>query len=175
MAKRKTKNEGKTPGDGNKTELQAKQNTRARTEIGDEPLGGATVLTPEPEQPLMGTGSAATWDYQPDPQVVDILEETENVETASAELAQDLRTHHAESPVLSGGDVDADWKGANDAGEETVGGSVVTPDQDRVDELGQALGLVYQDGEPLRTEDKLQKRDRERWELNPASRETEAE
>lgn len=175
MAKRKSKNEGKIQRKSDKAGTPTQPNTRSRTEIEDEPLGGKTILTPEEEQPLMGTGSAATWDYQPDPQVVDVLEETENVETAGAELAQDLRTHHSKSPVLSGGDLDADWERAEQVGEETVGGTVVTPDQDRVDELGQALGLTYQDEEPLGTEDKLQKRDRERWELNPASRETEAE
>jgi uncharacterized protein DUF6335 len=33
-------------------------------------------------------------------------------------------------PRLSGGDVDADWQRAESTGEEAVGGSVATPDQD---------------------------------------------
>lgn len=148
---------------------------RTRTEIEEEPLGGEHILTPEEEQPMMSTGSASTWDYMPDPQVVDVLAETENVETAGSGLAETLRSYHSESPTLSAGDLDADWERANQAGEEAVGGTVATPDQDRVDDLGQALGIVYQDEEPLHTEDKLQKRDRDRWELNPASRETDAE
>ena len=49
--------------------------------------------------------------------------------------------HHELSPALSGGDVDADWQGAQSSGEEAVGGSVATPDQDIVDEIGRALGV----------------------------------
>jgi hypothetical protein len=84
-------------------------------------------------------------------------------------LEEELEEHHSQSPRLSGGDLDADWQRANHAGEETVGGSVATPDQDRVDELGDAVGLTYHDDEPLQGEEKLRKRDRNRWELNPAS------
>jgi len=40
-----------------------------------------------------------------------------------------------------------------------------------VEELGEAVGLRYQDNEPLHTEEKLQERDRNRWELDPASSE----
>jgi len=84
-------------------------------------------------------------------------------------LEEELEEHHSQSPRLSGGDLDADWQSANQAGEETVGGSASTPDQDRVDELGEAVGLTYHDDEPLQGEEKLRKRDRNRWELNPAS------
>jgi len=72
--------------------------------------------------------------------------------------------------TLSGGDVDAARDGT-DAGEETVGGSNPTPDQDVVDELGEAVGITYEDAEPLRFGDKLADRDAHRWELNPASSE----
>ena len=51
------------------------------------------------------------------------------------------------------------------------GGDNPTPDQDVVDELGRASGIVYNDSEPLHTTDKLVQRDRRRWELNPASSE----
>jgi len=84
-------------------------------------------------------------------------------------LEEELDEHHSESPKLSGGDLDADWQSANQAGEETVGGSVATPDQDRVDELGEAAGLTYEDDEPLQGEEKIRERDRNRWELNPES------
>jgi hypothetical protein len=84
-------------------------------------------------------------------------------------LEKELDEHQSESPKLSGGDLDADWQSANQAGEETVGGSAPTPDQDVVDELGEAVGLTYEDDEPLQGEEKLRERDRKRWELNPAS------
>jgi hypothetical protein len=72
--------------------------------------------------------------------------------------------------VLSGGDLDAAWDQAA-VGDETVGGSSPTPDQDVVDEIGEALGVQAEEGEPLRTTEKLEGRDRHRWELNPASSE----
>jgi len=85
-------------------------------------------------------------------------------------LMRELREHHATSPELSGGDIDAAWDRA-DVGEETVGGSSPTPDQDVVDQLGEAVGLTYEDNEPLDTERKVAKRDERRWELDPASSE----
>ena len=72
--------------------------------------------------------------------------------------------------VLTGGDVDAAWDQAA-VGDETVGGSSPTPDQDIVDEIGKALGVTYGEGEPLRTTEKIERRDEKRWELNPASSE----
>ena len=84
-------------------------------------------------------------------------------------LLEELDEHNSLSPELTGGDLDASWQTANQSGEETVGGSTPTPDQDVVDELGQAAGLVYKDTEPLDYDAKVLDRDRNRWELNPAS------
>jgi hypothetical protein len=85
------------------------------------------------------------------------------------ELLEELEEHNSLSPKLSGGDIDASWQTANQAGEETVGGSSPTPDQDVVDQLGDAAGLSYDDDEPLNSDAKILDRDRNRWELNPAS------
>jgi len=76
--------------------------------------------------------------------------------------------------VLSGGDIDAAWDQAS-VGEETVGGSTPTPDQDIVDEIGRAVGVNYEDSEPLDPEAKIEQRDENRWELHPASSEDFAE
>ena len=84
-------------------------------------------------------------------------------------LEEELDEYHSQSPELSGGDLDADWRRANQVGEETVGGSVPTPDQDIVNELGEAAGLTYNDDEPQGGEDKILERDRNRWELDPES------
>ena len=73
--------------------------------------------------------------------------------------------------ALSGGDVDADVQSAYAVGDEAPGGDNPTPDQDIVEEIGEAVGLAYQDTEPLGSERKLEERDRHRWELNPASAE----
>ena len=86
-----------------------------------------------------------------------------------AELLEELEEHNSLSPKITGGDIDASWQTANQAGEETVGGSAPTPDQDVVNQLGDAAGLSYDDDEPLDYDAKVLDRDRNRWELNPAS------
>lgn len=69
---------------------------------------------------------------------------------------------------LTGGDVDADWQRAAAIGEEAVGGSVATPDQDRVDDIGTALGVPRAPDEEVRTSTEiLEGRDRNRWEQEP--------
>ena len=95
--------------------------------------------------------------------------------TASAARSgrRELRDKYAEhtetSPALTGGDVDADWESASSVGDEAPGGDNPTPDQDLVDDIGRALGVEYQDNEELKGEAKIAKRDRNRWELDPAS------
>jgi hypothetical protein len=85
---------------------------------------------------------------------------------------QDAKEDHNEtSPVLTGGDVDADWQDAYSVGDEAPGGDNPTPDQDRVDDIGKALGVVYDDNEELKASDKIADRDKHRWELDPASSE----
>jgi hypothetical protein len=84
-------------------------------------------------------------------------------------LEEELEEHNFLSPKITGGDIDASWQTASQAGEEAVGGSVVTPDQDVVDPLGDAAGLNYDDDEPLDYDAKVLARDRNRWELNPVS------
>ena len=79
--------------------------------------------------------------------------------------------HNETSPVLTGGDVDADWEDAYAVGDEAPGGDNPTPDQDRVDEIGKALGVQYDDNEELKGGDEIGERDRHRWELDPASSE----
>lgn len=93
----------------------------------------------------------------------DTMEPVSSVSPPSSDTA-------APDATLSGGDVDATWSGTDD-GEEAVGGSTPTPDQDVVDELGKAVGITYDDSEPLRFDDKVADRDVQRWELNPASSE----
>ena len=72
---------------------------------------------------------------------------------------------------LAGGDLDADAQSAYLVGDEAPGGDNPTPDQSVVQEIGAAVGLEYEDREELGGERKLEARDRERWELDPASAE----
>jgi hypothetical protein len=85
------------------------------------------------------------------------------------ELKAALARHTETSPTLTAGDVDARWDDAYAVGDEAPGGDNPTPDQDRVDDIGKALGVVYDDAEELRGSDKVADRDKHRWELDPAS------
>jgi len=85
------------------------------------------------------------------------------------ELKATLARHTETSPTLTAGDLDARWEDAYALGDEAPGGDNPTPGQDRVDDIGKALGVVYEDAEELRASDKVAERDRHRWELDPAS------
>jgi hypothetical protein len=119
---------------------------------------------------LIDAGSLESEKFEPDDEIRQEFSDVQRLASGREILLRQLREHHSKSPELSGGDIDADWEGA-DVGDETVGGSSATPNQDVVEELGGAVGLTYQDDEPLHSEDKLQQRDRNRWELDPASSE----
>ncbi|MBI2162483.1 MAG: hypothetical protein HYU25_19285 [Candidatus Rokubacteria bacterium] len=83
-----------------------------------------------------------------------------------AELAAEVQSHPETSPILTGGDPDADWVRAYSSGDEAVGGSVATPDQDVVDEIGRALGVEQESDAEVRTSDEILRfRDRLRWHL----------
>ncbi len=57
------------------------------------------------------------------------------------------------------------WESADTgSGAEAVGGTEPTPDQDVVDELGEAVGITYEDDEPLNIEKKLKERREKRLE-----------
>jgi hypothetical protein len=94
---------------------------------------------------------------------------TASARTGRDELRQKLTEHTEASPVMTAGDIDAKWEDAYAVGDESPGGDNPTPDQDRVDDIGKALGVTYQDDEELKGSDKVAERDRHRWELDPAS------
>jgi uncharacterized protein DUF6335 len=77
------------------------------------------------------------------------------------------RLEHSDTgPRLTGGDLDADWQRAADSGEEAVGGSVATPGQDVVDEIGEALGVPRSEDAPVFTScEILEARRRHYWHL----------
>ena len=84
-------------------------------------------------------------------------------------MVEKLHQHTEASPALTAGDIDADWESAYAVGDETPGGDNPTPDQGVVDEIGKALGVQYEDNEELKGEQKISDRDKNRWELDPAS------
>ncbi|HZS35026.1 MAG TPA: DUF6335 family protein [Methylomirabilota bacterium] len=82
------------------------------------------------------------------------------------EFAGDAELPAAPACRLTGGDPDADWERAAASGEEAVGGSVATPDQDVVDEIGEALGVPQAADAEVRTSGEiLRDRDRHYWHL----------
>lgn len=84
----------------------------------------------------------------------------------SEELLRELATGSEASAVLCGGDVDADWQRAAASGEEAVGGTAATPDQDVVDEIGHALGVERAaDAAVITSAEILSARDRHYWHL----------
>ena len=92
------------------------------------------------------------------------LEEIDDVGKLLSELEESREHDESVGPELSAGDVDARWDQAESAGEETVGGSAPTPDQDVVDELGEAFGVPQAPNAEVVTSGKiLQERDRHRW------------
>ncbi len=54
-------------------------------------------------------------------------------------------------------------------GDEAVGGSTAVPSQNDTEELAEAVGIVIDDDTPLDTEEMLEERDLNRWELDPFS------
>jgi len=87
------------------------------------------------------------------------------------ELRERYDKHTETSPALTGGDVDADWESAYSVGDEAPGGDNPTPDQNVVDDIGLAVGNEYRDNEELEGADKIEERDKHRWEFDPASSE----
>ncbi|MEO6724841.1 MAG: DUF6335 family protein [Blastocatellia bacterium] len=94
------------------------------------------------------------------------------VDAGSKQMQREQQEYHSVNPGLAGGDVDADWQGAESSGEETPGGNAPTPHQDEVDEIGRAFGMEIPDNQELRTHDEiLAERDAHRWELDKRSTE----
>ena len=99
-----------------------------------------------------------------------INEEIAAAPIAPDELLNSLHEHHSSSPADSGGDIDADWADVNQTGSEAVFGHNPTPDQSDVEENAHAMGIDFQDNEPLDILEKIEKRDRDRFELNENSK-----
>jgi hypothetical protein len=112
--------------------------------------------------------------YVPDPEIEEFMEQEISRAPKDPELlAHRLRNQTAASPRDAGGDLDAAWEDVNDSGSETVAGDNPTPDQSLVEENASAMGVSYEDNEELEFIDKIEKRDRERYELDENSKASE--
>ena len=106
-----------------------------------------------------------------DPDIQELMEdEIQSAPKAPRELAERLRQHHAASPEDSGGDIDAEWEDVNDSGAESVGGHNPTPDQSDVEANAHAMGIDFQDNQPIDIWKKINDRDRDRFELDENSK-----
>jgi hypothetical protein len=105
-------------------------------------------------------------DYVPDPEIEEFMEEEISRAPKDPELlARRLKNNHAEA---SGGDPDAEEVGGE--GTETFFGDNPTPDQSLVEENAIAVGVTYEDNEDLEFIDKIDRRDRDRFELDERSK-----
>lgn len=109
--------------------------------------------------------------FVPDQEIEAFMEEEISRAPKDPELlAQRLRNNTAASPADSGGDLDATWEDVNEDGSETVGGDNPTPDQSMVEENARAVGVSFEDNEELEFIDKIERRDRDRFELDQRSK-----
>lgn len=121
------------------------------------------------EQPdretVRDAGQITTSNEPPDPEVKEEFGDLQRqVRSGSRPLAEER------SPGARDGDLDAAWDGS-DVDDDGGDGSAPTPDQNAVDDLGEEVGLTFRDNESVDGPGKVARRDRERWELEPASSE----
>ena len=109
-------------------------------------------------------------EFVPDPEIEEFMEEEIAHAPKDPELLAQRLRNTAASPQDAGGDVDADWEDVNDAGSESIGGDSPTPDQSLVEENAKAIGVSFEDNEELDFLNKIEKRDRDRYELEEQSK-----
>ena len=97
-------------------------------------------------------------------------DEIASVPANPEELLERLDENHAASPADSGGDIDAQWEEVNTSGSESVFGHNPTPDQSNVEANAHAMGINFEDNEPLDFNKKISQRDEDRFELNEDSK-----
>jgi hypothetical protein len=152
----------------------------ARKAVARKPVASQRVAAPRPKPQRMPVRTAPGLNrerrvvrdddiVQTPPSSLDFDRSASAARSGRRELRERYDEHTETSPALTGGDVDADWESAYSVGDEAPGGDNPTPDQDLVDDIGRAVGVEYQDNEELKGEAKIAKRDRNRWELDPAS------
>jgi hypothetical protein len=105
------------------------------------------------------------------PSSLDLDRRPSAARTGRAELEASLAEARQTAQGITAGDVDADWESAFNTGDEAPGGDMPTPDKSVVEDIGAAVGVEYQDNEELKGVDKIEERDRHRWEFDPASSE----
>ena len=109
-------------------------------------------------------------EFVPDPEIEEFMEEEIAHAPKDPELLAQRLRNTAASPQDAGGDLDANWEDVNDSGSESIGGDNPTPDQSLVEENAKAIGVSFEDNEELDFLNKIEKRDRDRYELEEQSK-----
>jgi hypothetical protein len=109
-------------------------------------------------------------EFVPDPEIEEFMEEEIAHAPKDPELLAQRLRNTAASPQDAGGDLDANWEDVNATGSESIGGDSPTPDQSIVEENAKAIGVSFEDNEELDFLDKIEKRDRDRYELEEQSK-----
>jgi hypothetical protein len=116
---------------------------------------------------FIDAGRAESEIYEPDEEVSEEFAAAQKLVSNKDQVSSEALFELTPSTTESASNHEELYK----VGEEAIGGFITTTDDDLVDEMGEAAGLVYQDDEPLHTTEKIEERDRHRWELDPASSE----
>src|SRR5688500_11362003 len=123
---------------------------------------------------VVDAGRAETEQHVPDAEIADVYRsdiQGHGAHSGGQEMQREMKEKASYDLETKAGDPDAMAEDTSFVGEEAPGGSHPTPDMDVVDEIGEAIGVTYQDNEELGLTEKVAERDNSRWELDPASSE----
>ena len=127
-------------------------------------------MTKKIKEQFIDAGNAESESYEPNEEVRDEFDEAARLGSRQGGLIEGFGEQISTSRALSGDELDAAWEDS-DMGDDSVGGANPAPDQNIAGELGKAIGLNYEDNEPLHSTEKVAARDQHRWDLDPASSE----
>lgn len=148
----------------------AKKKTAAKKAAPKKKAAPASAKAPAAKKPNLDRPRKTVADIHGIPSSLDMNSRASAARSGREEMREHRAKVTSSSPALTSGDVDADWESAEAVGDEAPGGDNPTPDQDVVDEIGQALGVEYDDDEELQGGAEISDRDRHRWELDPSSK-----
>ncbi|MEB3358611.1 MAG: DUF6335 family protein [Synechococcales bacterium] len=100
-----------------------------------------------------------------------VLQGIDDRDTRAGRRSNELYDQAQLDKSTTGGDIYTNQYQAEVLGEEAVGGTTPTPDQDIVENLGASMGTDIPDRKPVNGRGMLERRDDKRWELDPQSSE----
>jgi hypothetical protein len=148
----------------------ARAPSSAKASAGKPKAAARSAAEPQAKKPNLDRPRKTVADIHGIPSSLDMGRSASAAKSGRAELRERIAKNTSASPALTSGDVDADWEAAETVGDEAPGGDNPTPDQDVVDDIGRALGVEYEDDEELQGGAEIADRDRNRWELDPSSK-----